>query len=497
MTTVIAPEARIRPASNKGRWIEHWDPEDETFWNDGGRQIARRNLISSIFAEHIGFSVWVIWSVSAALLSKQGFTFTPAQLFWLVAVPNLVGSLLRLPYTFAVPKFGGRNWTVISALMLLIPTGLFAFFVQRPETPFWVFLVISATAGFGGGNFSSSMTNINTFFPASQKGAALGLNAAGGNAGVAVIQFGLPILVGAGGAFGLVAASGVVHLQYAGYVFLGLALVSAILAFKFMDNLHAAFAKPRDQLAVVRYGDTWIMGLLYIGTFGSFIGYSSAMPLLIKLNFFRQIVPEAHSIGINFAFYAFLGAGVGSLTRPLGGWLADRFGGARVTLASFGVMILGTIAVITTLSRLNPLPATTEAMIAQAKADPTAFEYPAKVVELVNHNSAAFPWFLMAFLLVFAATGAANGSAYKMIPAIWKAKGRPGTEASAALGVIGAAGALGGFLIPIAFNTPWVSDPIGATKAAFWLFTGFYLLCAAVTYAVFLSKRSKFAGHCV
>ena len=105
---------------------------------------------------------------------------------------------------------------------------------------------------------------------------------------------------------------------------------------------------------------------------------------------------------------------------------------------------------------------------------------------------------LAAFMaLVFAATGAANGSAYKMIPAIWKANGRPGTEASAALGVIGAAGALGGFLIPIAFNTPWVSDPIGATKAAFWLFTGFYLLCAAVTYAVFLSKRSKFAGHCV
>src|SRR5207342_31583 len=182
----------------------------------------------SIFAEHLGFSVWLFWSVSVAMLGKMGFTFTIEQLFVLVALPNLVGALIRLPYTFAVPKFGGRNWTVVSALLLLIPTSLFVYFVQRPDTPFWVFVVIAATAGFGGGNFASSMASINFFFPNGKKGAALGLNAAGGNAGVAVIQFFLPIVVGGAGAFGLVKASqsGLV-LERAGYLYAALALLAA------------------------------------------------------------------------------------------------------------------------------------------------------------------------------------------------------------------------------------------------------------------------------
>src|SRR4051812_43994275 len=204
--SLTEPEATGALPPRKG-WIDHWEPENEEFWEGGGKQVARRNLIFSILAEHLGFSVWLLWSVSAAFLAKAGFDFSAQQLFWLVAVPNLVGSLLRLPYTFAVPKFGGRNWTVISALLLVIPTLLFAFVVQRPGTPFWVFVLVAATAGFGGGNFASSMANINFFYPQARKGTALGLNAAGGNIGAAFVQFFLPIVVGAAGAFGLVEAS--------------------------------------------------------------------------------------------------------------------------------------------------------------------------------------------------------------------------------------------------------------------------------------------------
>src|SRR3954447_21717728 len=209
-TETAAPSATVEsapPHLPRSGWIEHWTPEDPDFWESGGKQVARRNLLFSIFAEHLGFSVWLLWSVSAALLAKVGFAFSPQQLFWLVAVPNLVGSLLRLPYTFAVPKFGGRNWTVVSALLLVIPTMLFAFFVQRPGTPFWVFVLVAATAGFGGGNFASSMANINFFYPQARKGTALGLNAAGGNIGAAFVQFFLPIVVGGAGVFGLVKAS--------------------------------------------------------------------------------------------------------------------------------------------------------------------------------------------------------------------------------------------------------------------------------------------------
>ncbi|WP_205473186.1 MFS transporter [Nocardioides sp. SYSU D00038] len=471
-------------ARRTGRWIDDWRPEDPEFWENGGRQVARRNLAWSIFAEHLGFSAWLIWSVSSAFLLAQGFSFSAQQLFLLVALPNLVGSLLRLPYTFAVPRFGGRNWTMVSAALLLVPTLLFAVAVQDPGTPYWVFCLIAATAGFGGGNFASSMANINFFFPAARKGAALGLNAAGGNLGVSLIQLLLPVIVGGAGIFGLVkAGDGGIHLERAAYVYAALAVVATGAAWLFMDNLTTAVSSAREQLAVVTHRQTWVMAFLYIGTFGSFIGYSAAMPLLIKLNFW---VPDPAPLGtgIYFAYFAFLGAGIGSLTRPLGGWLADRYGGARVTLAAFSAMTVFTLAVLWTLTRLTPNPG----------AEPA----------VALDNQAWFPWFLGFFLCIFAATGIGNGSTYKMIPAIFRTEAERATEpgtperraalvasttrSSAAIGVIGAVGATGGFLIPLAFSSPWVDDPLSATRGAFVVFTGFYVVCAAVTWAVYLRR---------
>nr|WP_179503928.1 MFS transporter [Nocardioides daedukensis] len=473
-----------------GVTIDDWRPEDESFWESGGNRVARRNLVWSIFSEHLGFSVWLLWSVSAALLVKVGFDFSTSQLFILIAVPNLVGSLIRLPYTFAVPKFGGRNWTVVSASMLLVPTLLFAVFVQRPGTPYWVFLLIAATAGLGGGNFASSMANINFFYPARKKGTALGLNAAGGNLGVAIIQFFLPIIVGGAGAFGLIKASGSgIALERVGYLYAALALLGAVCAWKFMNNLSMARSRPREQLAVLRHKHTWVMSFLYIGTFGSFIGYSAAMPLLIKLNFW---VPTADGAGagINFAHYAFLGALVGSVARPFGGWLADKYGGARVTFWTFVAMIVGTLAVLWTLSQLTPNP-TASAAIAQ-------------------QNQSWFPWFLGFFLFVFAATGIGNGSTYRMIPLIWSKRAVDSTAAgsperlaavsgatkqsSAVIGIAGSIGAIGGFLIPMTFGAPWVEDPVAAVKGAFLVFTCFYGVCLTVTW-FFYTRRSFLAGR--
>ena len=236
------------PTRRTGRWIDDWRPEEEEFWEGGGKQVARRNLIWSIFAEHLGFSVWLIWSVSSAFLVAQGFSFTPQQLFFLVAIPNLVGSLLRVPYTLAVGKLGGRNWTMVSAALLLVPTIGFAFAVTNPATPYWAFCLIAATAGFGGGNFSSSMANINFFYPASKKGAALGLNAAGGNIGVSLIQFFLPLIVGGAAIFGLVkVADGGIHLERAAFVYAALAVTATLAAFFFMDNLGTAKTDTRSQ----------------------------------------------------------------------------------------------------------------------------------------------------------------------------------------------------------------------------------------------------------
>lgn len=169
-----------------GHWIDDWRPEDGQFWESTGKVVARRNLIFSVLSEHIGFSIWSLWSVLVLFLGKD-YGFDPAQKFLLTALPTLVGAVARIPYTFAVGRFGGRNWTIVAALLLLIPSVLIAIFLQ-PGVSFNTLLIISLFAGVGGGNFASSMTNINAFYPARLKGWALGINAGGGNLGVPVVQ---------------------------------------------------------------------------------------------------------------------------------------------------------------------------------------------------------------------------------------------------------------------------------------------------------------------
>lgn len=474
-----------------GTWIADWRPEDPAYWDVAGRQVARRNLLCSLLAEHVGFSVWLLFSVCAAFLPYAGFDFSVSQLFLLVALPNLVGALLRLPYTFLLGRFGGRTWAVAKTSLLLVPTLSFSYVVQRPETPYWAFVLVAISVGFGGGGFASSMANINFFFPAHRKGAALGVNAAAGNLGAAVMQFFVPMVVGGAGLFGLV-KGGVLHLERAGYLYAALAVVAAVLAFRHMNSLPAASSTPRSVLALLKHRHTWVMSVLYIGTFGSFIGYAAAMPLLIRLNFWvpNPESPLAAGTGIHFAYWAFLGSLVGALARPFGGWLADRFGGARVTVCVFAAMILGTLGVLATLAQLTPNP-TKDPAIAEA-------------------NQGWFPWFLLAFVFIFAATGIGNGSTYRMIPVIWRhdhtrglehgttehheAVARSTKEASAVIGIAGAIGALGGFLIPMAFGAPWIEEPVEAVRGAFLVFGAFYALCLFLTWFVY-TRRTFLVGR--
>ncbi|MEQ7123878.1 MFS transporter [Actinopolymorpha sp. B11F2] len=410
-----------------------------------GRRVATRNLIFSIFAEHLGFSVWLLWSVVVVSLPAAGFNFTVDQLFWLVALPNLIGSTLRLPYTFAVPKFGGRNWTVVSALLLAIPTTLLVIAVSNPATPFWMFLIVAATAGFGGGNFASSMTNISFFYPERSKGLGLGLNAAGGNLGTSTVQFGVPMVVAIGGGLSL---------ANAGLMWMPLIAAAAIGAWFFMDNLTVSKAPVQGQLGACKRPHTWVMAFLYIGTFGSFVGYTAAYPLLAK-----TVFPESTALK-----YAFLGAMLGSLIRPVGGWLADRIGGARVTLWVFVAMVGGMLVLLTAV------------------------------------NSHSIGLFMAAFAVLFGASGVGNGSTYRMIPAIFRNYGQRDqeagipnalkislTEAGAAIGIISAVGAFGGFLIPRAYGMSLAST--GSVATAVIAYAIFYAVCFAVTWWFYLRRQ--------
>jgi NNP family nitrate/nitrite transporter-like MFS transporter len=439
------------------RWIESWEPENVEFWERTGKRIARRNLWWSILAENIGFSVWLIWSITATRLPSAGFHYSTDQLFALVSVPGLVGALMRFPYTFAVPRFGGRNWTIVSALLLFIPTTLLVTLVQRPDTPFWMMMLAASTAGLGGGNFASSMANISFFFPDREKGFALGLNAAGGNIGVSTVQLLVPIVVGVGGA----------HLARGGLMWMPLVVVAACGAFFFMDNLSTARSNFRDQVAVARHKQTWIVSLLYVGTFGSFVGYSAAFPLLLKTQF--------PSVTTNLAF---LGPLVGSLARPLGGLIADKLGGARVTFWNFAAMAAASGGVVWFLQ---------------------------------GHS---LPGFITCFLLLFVTTGIGNGSTFRMIPAIFRAQAlrdaanddlaiaaahqRARRESAAVIGIASAVGALGGFFIPRALGASIKAT--GGASTAFAVFFACYFGCVAITWwyylrASFLVQRMPSLAH--
>jgi NNP family nitrate/nitrite transporter-like MFS transporter len=443
VTTTAAEKTGLR-SRFAGRWIDEWNPENEDFWNRTGARIANRNLWYSILSEHIGFSIWTMWSVLVLFMGPE-YGIDAASKFVLVAVPTLVGAVLRLPYTFAVARFGGRNWTIVSASLLLIPAILAAIVIQ-PGTPFWVFVLVAAVGGLGGGNFASSMTNINTFFPERRKGWALGLNAGGGNIGVPVIQLiGLAIIAGAG--------TGAPRILLG--IYLPLIVVAAVLAALKMDNISSVRNDTGAFREAIRQSQTWVMSFLYIGTFGSFIGYSFAFGLVLQTQFGRTPL-QAASV-------TFIGPLLGSLIRPIGGRLADSIGGAKVTLWNFGAMAVAT-GVVVVASAIDSLVL-----------------------------------FTAGFVLLFVLTGLGNGSTYKMIPAIFRgqalaaiAEGADETTAllrarrisGAVIGIAGAVGALGGLFINLAFRQSFLTTQSG--DPAYWSFLAFYLLCAAVAYAVYL-----------
>jgi NNP family nitrate/nitrite transporter-like MFS transporter len=362
-----------------------------------------------------------------------------------------------------VTTFGGRNWTIFSASVLFIPTLALAYFVGKPDTPFWLMLCIASTAGLGGGNFASSMANISFFYPDRMKGWALGLNAAGGNIGVSSVQLLTPILMGVG-VINLYQAApvGGVYLPNAGLMWIVPLIVAIIGAVFFMNNLTSAKSSFKDQLAITKNKHTWIMSFIYVGTFGSFIGYSAAFPLLIKTQF------PTVTIAI-----AFLGPLVGSLSRPLGGLLADKVGGAILTFWNFIAMGAATVGVL----------------------------YFVGIKD--------FTGFLVMFLILFVTTGIGNGSTYRMIPSIFreenlrKAKGGgeagraqalkdAGIQSGAALGFIGAIGACGGYLIPSGFGKSIALT--GGPQLALEIYLAFYAICLALTWFYYLRRSTVEAG---
>jgi NNP family nitrate/nitrite transporter-like MFS transporter len=436
------------PKPRRGHWIDDWRPENPEFWEKTGKKVAMRNLWFSVLAEHIGFSVWSLWSVMVLFMGPQ-YGIDAAGKFFLVAVPTLVGALVRIPYTMAPAKFGGRNFTIFSAGSLLVPAVLGAI-VMHPGTSYTTFVLVAALGGIGGGNFASSMVNINAFFPEGKKGWALGLNAGAGNIGVPMVQLvGLLVI----GTVGLAAPRLVMG------IYIPLIVLAALMAAWKMDNLSSMSNDKGAIREAVKDAQTWVMSFLYIGTFGSFIGYSFAFGLVLQNQFGRTPL-QAASV-------TFIGPLLGSLIRPVGGKLADKYGGAKVSLVTYLAMA-GACGIVL---------------------------YASSVKSLAIYTTG--------FVLLFILSGLGNGSTYKMIPSIFQGKAKvaiaEGTPADVALatarrlsgaviGIAGAVGALGGLFINLAFRQSFLVTKSG--DAASLSFLVFYAVCVTVTYVVYLRPVS-------
>eukprot|EP01133_Synstelium_polycarpum_P011592 gene11592-13532_t len=452
--------------------INTWEPETPGFWQSTGKATAARNLWISIPALLLAFAVWMVWSVVVVNLPNIGFTYSNNQLFWLTALPGLSGATLRIFYSFMVPIFGGRRWTAISTGSLLIPAIGIGLAVQDVNTGYPTMLILALLCGFGGGNFASSMANISFFYPKASKGFALGMNAGLGNLGVSVVQFVVPLVItfavfGAWGGDSLTwvknGVSKEMWLQNAGFIWVPFIALSTLLAWFGMNDLASAKASFSEQAVIFKRKHNWLMCWLYTGTFGSFIGYSAAFPLLIKIQF-----PDVNPLD-----YAFLGPLVGALARVAGGVISDKLGGARVTLWSFLLMIGAVLGVLYFMPQ--------------------------------NGIGGNFNGFFWMFMLLFGGTGIGNASTFRMIPVIFltehqraaAGKGKAAQEqaivdankeGAAVLGFTSAVAAYGAFFIPKSYGTSIALT--GSPDAALWCFIGFYVSCIAITWWCYARKNA-------
>jgi NNP family nitrate/nitrite transporter-like MFS transporter len=460
----LVKEDLLHVAAGRRRWLRDWRPNDEAFWRKTGRRIALRNLILSMPPLLLSFAVWMVWSVVVVELPRIGFKFTTGELFWLAGAPGLSGAALRLLYSFVVPVFGGRNWTVFSTASLMIPTLWMSLAVQNPDTNYVVFIVIALLCGLGGGNFSASMANVSFFFPKRIQGTALGWNAGVGNLGVGIVQAMVPLMI-YGGALAIKGgepqtyvgqnAVSEVWLQNAGFIWVPLILLATLAAAWGQNNIRSARATFSEQGVIFCRKHAWLLAWLYTGTFGSFIGFAAAFPILLAALF----------PGEGIAKWAFVGPLLGALARPFGGWLSDHLGGARVTFWNFAVMVT---AVIGAFMFLPSGPGGNE-----------------------------LPWFFAAFLLIFFTAGVGNGSVFHVVPTVFRKlhegwataqseADRDATisageiEASVALGFTASVAALGLFFIPALVAVSVEST--GTPRLALFVFISFYMTCLFVTW---------------
>ena len=433
----------LGPKPSRKEILACWNPEDAGFWEKYGKRIATQNLYTSTWALVLSFVAWTLWATIAAKLKFIGFNFSDDQIFTLAALPGLVGATGRLFYTYLPGLIGGRNSTFITTALLLLPLFGLGRALQDPTTSYETFVLLVSFIGIAGANFSASMANIGFFFPKANKGFALGINAGIGNLGVSLIYLTAPILLGwnLSSLFGegVPGPDGMMYVQNVCYFWTIPTALTLVLVWLFMDNLPLPKQSPKSMMSIFGNKHTWLMCWIYTCGFGSFIGFSAALGLLVAKEF-----PE-----MPFSYAAFLGPFIGAGIRPVGGLLADKMdSGSRVTLISLFVMLGASFLV------------------------------------LFGVEAHRFSVFFGAFLLLFLTTGFINGASFRMIPYIFN---NP-FHSSLVTGFTAAIAAYGAFFIPKLFGFAYAN--YGVVAPAFYILIAFTVSTIGITWYFYDRKGS-------
>ena len=451
----------------KSRRLLHWDPEDLVAWEAGNKIIARRNLIWSIATMHVAFSIWYLWSVMVLFMPESVYGFSTGDKLLLGATAALVGALVRIPYAMATARFGGRNWAVLSSLVLLIPTVGAIVLLAHPGLPLWPYLVCAALTGLGGGNYAASLANVESFFPQRRKGMALGLTGGIGNLGAAAIQaVGLVVL----------ATAGHTAPYWVCAVYLVLLAVVGVGAALSMDNLDRPIEVAHVR-SILSIPDTWAISFLYMCAAGSFIGFAFAFGQVLQHNLLAGGQSHAQA-ALHAAEIAFVGPLLGSMARVIGGRLGDRFDGGRVTLAALAAMIAAGAFLVAV---------STHDDLTRGPGDPV--------------GSFTTIGYIVGFIALFIFCGIGKGSVFKLIPSVVAERSRAldisdaerrhweAVRSGALIGFAGSFGALGGVAINLALRQSYASA--GTETPAFWVFLICYVGAAILTWVRYVRPQQE------
>ncbi|MEI6678880.1 MAG: MFS transporter [Mariniphaga sp.] len=437
--------------------IENWNVEDEKFWESTGKKIAWRTLSVTTLSLMFSFATWFMMSVIVVKLPGIGFKFTTSQLFWLAAMPGLAGGTLRIIHTFLLPIYGTRNIITYSTLIKLIPCVGIGIAVMDPSTPHWVFMMLALTAGFGGGDFSSFMPSTSVFFPKRLQGTALGIQAGIGNFGVSLAQFVTPLMIGVSlyGASEVftkinpktkeIIATSNIYLQSAAFWYIPILIIVALITWFTLKRVPVK-ASFREQLDIFKNKHTWFCTITYLMTFGTFAGLSAAFPLMIKTLYGGfDGAPDP-------LVYAFYGPLIGSVSRVLFGFVADKTGGAILTTIT-GIGLAIGVTLLISMGLVAPV------------------------------SMAQFPMFVTVILFLFFFTGVGNAATFRQFPIIF---GKNPRQAAGVIGWTAAIAAYGPFIFATMIGA--VISASGNAKAFFIGLLVFILIATFVNWNYYNKK---------